>query len=277
MPGLFGRQVYLEIGPRAGGRARVVRDLRIAFRVVQTSSSGPFEATIDVFNPAPETVAAARNTSNQIRLLAGYDTVGTVFVGHALRGGVRVVHRGPDRVMTIDAQDGWRALADAKISKTYTTRTTAQEVVDEVVAQAGLPRGIIRIPGTFTFENGVVLHGSARRILDELTETINGRWAIVDGALELHDTDEPTVLGQRGPHVSVAAGNLIGSPTVRTDEAGVANYEVRSLLLPSMRPWRPFRLTAEDLRGDLVARDVVHQGDSGWDSAFYTDIVARQR
>jgi hypothetical protein len=50
---------------------------------------------------------------------------------------------------------------------------------------------------------------------------------------------------------------------------------VVSLLQPTIRPGRRFRLESRDYRGIYRAISVEHSGDSGWETDFYTRISAR--
>ncbi len=276
MPALFNRQVILQIG-QAGEQGREITGLRTYFRVQMTATSGPYEAKIRVYNPSPQTIAEARKPRAVFRLLAGYDVPVGMFRGRAVRGGVNITRQGPDTILEVEAADGWRDLADAYINISLAGRVTAQQLVDAIVDASRLPRGSIRVSSTKTWERGVSLSGYASRILDDLSLAIGSRWNVVDGQIELHPDGELVVPGQTGPVVSFEQGNLVGSPTLRANDDGTNSVEVRSLLLPGMRPFRPLRIVGRDVEADVTALDVVHEGDSGWDVAFYTDVVARPR
>lgn len=269
----YGRRVAVSIGTTAGGQARRVEGLRVEFRVIMTATSLPFEATIEIYNPAPQTIAAARARNAQVVLEAGYQAPGVVFRGEPIRGGVRVRKQGPDRILTVEAADSWKARATSWLVKSYEPQTGAGQVVADCAAALGVDVGVIRVPGDLRYPRGVSFACPACDVLDAIAEATGASWRLDGGALYLSPDDEP-IRAERGPLITPQTG-LVGSPTLREDAGGDA-IEVRSLLLPGMRPGRRFRVESESLgRGarDYTAREVMHVGDSGWDQAFYSEIL----
>lgn len=270
----FGRRVALVIGTTEGGAARRIEGLRVAFRVIMTSTSLPFEASIDVWNPSDSTVSAARDPAAQVILEAGYQQIGAVFRGEPIPGGVRAVRRGSDRVLTIEAADAWKARASAWFDRSYDAQTRAAQVVTDAAAALGVDVGAIVVPGDLRWPRGVAFAGPASEALDEIAESVGASWYIDGGALYFGADGQP-VVAERGPLITSTTG-MVGSPTLRSDGGGDV-IEVRSLLLPRMRPGRPFRVRSEAVRGDFVAREVQHVGDSGWDQPFYSEILGVPR
>ena len=269
----YQRRVAVTIGTTEGGPARRVEGLRVAFRVIMTASSLPFEASIEVYNPAPQTVAAARAPNAQIILEAGYQAPGVVFRGEPIRGGVRVAKRGPDRILTIEAADSWRQRGSAWLVKTYAPQTIAEQVIEDCAASLGVDVGRVFVFGSLIYPRGVSFSGPAAEVLDHIAESLGASWRIDGGALYFGPDDRP-VIAERGPLITPETG-LVGSPTLRAD-VGEDAIEVRSLLLPRMRPGRRFRVRSEVLGSgarDYTAREVMHVGDAGWDQPYYTEIL----
>lgn len=270
MSELFGRQVFLQIGTE-DSPGKSFRDLRISFRVDMTRAGTPNEATIAIYNVNEDTISLAQRPGAVIRLLAGYDVPRLIFRGSPVANGVRQQKQGPDRVLTIQAQDGGRELAGARVSVSFSTPTTLRQVFDEVAAQLGLPRGTIRLDDdAISYPNGVALQGTARDILDRIALSTGAHAFVRDGALHLIDADGDT--GEQAVEFSAERGNLVGSPTPKDE-----GVEVTALLEPSVRPGRPFALRSRRFNGIYVARDVSFIGDSGWDQAFYTVVTGRER
>jgi hypothetical protein len=113
--------------------------------------------------------------------------------------------------------------------------------------------------------------GSARHALATLASASGGHAFARDGVLYVIESDghtgEPYTLA---PVLSSRGGNLIGSP-MPTD-AGIA---CKCLLDPGLRPGRIFRVDASTHAGDYVARNVVFEGDSGFDAPFYATVTGR--
>lgn len=274
MSDLYGRRVALVLGTTAGGEARRIEGLRVAFRVIMTASSLPFEATINVWNPSERTISEAREPAAQVILEAGYRQPGAVFRGEPIRGGVRAAKQGPDRILTIEAADTWRARSAAWFDRSYAAQTRAVQVVTDAADALGVDVGVISVPGDLRWPRGVSFAGPASEALDEIAESVGARWYIDGGALYF-GADDAALVAETGPLISPSTG-LVGSPTLRADTGGDV-VEVRSLLLPRMRPGRPFRLRGERLRGDFVCREIQHVGDSGWDQPFYSEILGVPR
>ncbi len=251
---LYGRRAILQLGT-ANDEGKSFSDLRVTFRVVSTRKSTPNEATIQLYNPNPDTIALAQDPDAVIRLLAGYDVPQVIFTGNPTEGGVKSVKQGPDRILSIEAQDGLRAYQDARVSVSYTTETTLQQVYDTVAAAMGLPQGTIRVDESFKFTQGGVFSGYARDILDRIALSTGSGWFIRDGTLQLVGADEDT--GERAVLFSATNGNLIGSPAL--SDKGL---EVTAMLAPTIRPGMPFRVESESVSGDYTADRVEFSGDN---------------
>ena len=272
---LYGRRVAVTVGSTAGGAGRRVEGLRVAWRVIMTASSLPFEAQVEIWNPTPATIAACRAPDAQVLLEAGYDQPGVIFRGEPIRGGVRVTRRGPDTILALDLADAWRERVGAWFARDYQPQTPAVEIVGDAIAALGLAVGAVTVPGSLRYPRGISFAGPAADALDEIAESVGASWRVDGGAVYFGPDFEPSDVADVGPLLTPSTG-LVGSPTLRGDVGGDA-VEVRALLLPTMRPGRPFRVQSREITGDFVAQDVQHVGDSGFDAPFYTEIVAVPR
>lgn len=267
---LFGRQVVVQFGT-PGTTGKSFSDLRVTFRVQMSRSSTPNTGSIQIYNLNPDSIALLQKPDAVIRLLVGYDVPRLIFQGEPIKGGVKLERQGPDRILSIEAQDGGRSYREARIEVSFATQTTLRQVLDAVSAQLGLPSGTIRIDDDMRFPHGIVLSGSARDVLDRISRASGADWFVRDGVLQIVPTGGDT--GEEAILFSVAQGNLIGSPAP-TDQG----IEVRGLIEPSMRPGRVFRVDSEQYPGqDYVATDVEFVGDAGWDPTFYVTVRGRPR
>lgn len=262
----FGRQVALEFG-LPGQQGRRFRDLSVTFRVEMTQTATPNTASIVARNLGADSVALLQREGVVVRLLVGYDAPRLIFQGEPVRDGVEERYEGTDRVLSLELQDGGRVFRQTRVSVSYTTATTVGAAFDAVAAQLGLPLGTVNVSRGIDLGPGLVLHGAARDVLDQLADASGARWSIIDGVLNVVDragttTDTAVVF-------SASAGNLIGSPARK--DGGV---EVKALITPSLRPGKPFRVESTFITGDYTATEVDFLGGLR-EQDFY--VVARGR
>lgn len=263
---LLGRQVWLDIG-QAGESGRRYAGLRISFRVAMTRKREPNHAVIEVYGLAQESIGQAQRKGAVFRLFAGYDVPRQIFQGTAVKDGVAMLRRGPERTLHVEALDGGSRYQAARVDVSYTTAVSLQRVVDEVASQMDLPTGSIRIATDIEFPRGVALRGPARDVLDRIAVMSGADWWIADGALFVVPTAGD--LATSVVEVSAEAGNLIGSPTPKD-----RTIEVVALLEPGLRPGHRFSLRSRDYTGTYRIREVTFHGDSGWDRDFYATLTA---
>jgi hypothetical protein len=181
---------------------------------------------------------------------------------------VKLTHNGPDRILSIDAQDGGRKYIESYLDVSLASQVTGRQVFNRAVEAMGLPTGTIQLDDSIRFPAGFVFSGSPTEVLDRLASMSDADWYIRDGVLQFIRRGSTT--GERSLLLSATSGNLIGSPKP-TDEG----VEVVGLLDPSMRPGRKFRIESENVNGDYVATNVEFLGDSGWDNSFYVTVKGK--
>jgi hypothetical protein len=264
---LFSRQVILQLGTE-GNTGKSFRDIRVSFRVKMSRSSTPNTAAIQAWNLNAATVALLQQPRSVARLLVGYDTPQLIFQGNPVANGVTLERQGPDRVLTIEAQDGGRVYQEARVSISFATETTLRQVYDEVSRQMGLPAGTIRISEDVVFSQGLSLSGTARDVMDRIARSTGSDWFVRDGVLQLVGTSEDT--GEPAVVFSTTTGNLVGAPSRKDD-----GVEVKALIAPALRPGKKFVVESADISGTYIAGDVEFEGDSGWAQPFYVKTVGK--
>lgn len=266
---LFGRQVVVQLGS-VGGTAREYTGLRVQFGVSMTDSSEPNTAKLQVYNLAAASVAAMQASDAVVRLLVGYASQGVprlLFQGNPIAGGVKLEQAGPDRVLSIEAQDGGREYTTTHVSESFATATTSGQMFATLADRLGWSLGNVdAVVGDVSFPHGLVLRGRAADLLDRVAAMSGARWQCRDGTLQVWPIGGST--GEAAVVFSADAGNLVGSPTVTDD-----GVEITGLLAPTLRPGKPFRVQSADVSGDYVATSVEFKGDSGFATDFY--VVAK--
>ncbi len=268
MSKLFGRQVVVEIG-EAGGVGRRFKNLRVAGRVDKSPKSGPNTAVLEIYNPSPDSIAAAQNPRALVRVMAGYDVPRLLFVGTVIKNGARIEQAGPDRILTIEAMDGGRSYQEAHVNESFSSTATMEQVLGALASRLGVQLGAVSVGDNVQFPRGLTLTGPARSVLDDLAASLGAEWSIQDGALQMLSDAEDT--GEAVVQVSSRTGNLIGTPKV-----GSEGIEITALLDGRLRPGRRLVLESREFNGVYRAREVQHVFDSGWDSSFHTVVVAKE-
>jgi hypothetical protein len=266
---LWLRQVTFQVG-QPGQKGRSVSGLRVSFQVEMSRSRTPNKAKIEVYNPAPETIAEAQKDGAVVVLYVGYDVPQAIFTGAIAKNGVQVEKAGTDRKLKIEAQDGLAAYQAAQVNVSFAAQTSLAQVLEEVATQLGLPRGSLKTNSSMVLTQGAVLAGPAREVLDRLARAQDADWFIRDGTLQVVGKEEST--GETAIVFSSSTRNLIGSPTA--GKGGRVQFV--GLISPTLRPGKPVRLASEAYQGDYTAEEVTFEGDS-MGGPFYVKVVARPR
>lgn len=266
---LFNRQVIVRLIPPGGGSARELRGLRVSFEVRMSASGTPNQGTIQIWNPAPESVSVIQQPGATIELWAGYDVPTLLFRGNPSTSGVTLTRPVPDRVLKVEAQDGGDTYSLARVTISTAAPITAEAIVAEALRQAGVPAGAVRVPPGYALPS-FTFQGALRDLMVRLAELTGAQWFLRDGAVCFLEAGGDT--GEQAIRISGQAGNLIGSPAPKD-----GSVEVKALLAPTLRPGMLFELQSLDYNGLYVASDVKFTGDSGFDTPFYMITVGAPR
>lgn len=266
----FGRVVEVHIGP-PGEQGRKITGLRTAFVASKDEDAATDRCAITLWNPSNDTIRLLETVGTYTRVLAGYGTATQIAAGDLVTDSLRVEKTGPDRIVQWSIRDGGLQLDTAYLSRAWETGTTAETVLRAVAGDAGLAVGTLpAVASTYTYPDGYVAYGSLRSVLVDVAADLGCVWVIQNNALSVY----PRGGDPRAPMAVISAqSGMIGSPVARAGK----RLEVTALLIPSMLPGLPLRVQSDVASGDLIATDVEHRGDSGYDVDFYTRIIARPR
>lgn len=243
------------------------REHRISFQVKKTADGKPNKATIQLYNPSPDTVSLVQDRAVTVQLFAGYDFPWMIFRGNPIKDGINIERGGPDRVLRMELQDGGRKLATARLDLNLSTNTTLKQALNLVAEQSGLGVGFVEDVDDFDFPYGMRLEGSPKDVLERIATISGADFSVQDGAIQIvkegNDTGEPAVL------FSTQNGNLL---KVMRKEKG--RIDMTAMLEGSIRPGRRFVVESELINGIFKAIDVEHKGDL-WDNTFETRVTAR--
>lgn len=225
------------------------------------------KASIDVYNAAPETVAAALERGAFVRLLAGYGNPGVIFEGVALRNGTRTHRSGTDRILHIEGRAGKKL--NTRVQLSYATPVALSEVLDEVVKALALPRGVVRLEREVIFPSGFQYVGDGFALINRLMNNGGAVASILDGTFQALPAARTST--QDVVVFSSKTRNLIGTPQRRNK--GV--IETTALIEPRMRPGVQYVIESENINGRHKARDVTFMGDV-YTNAYFVRCTGRQ-
>lgn len=281
MSRLFARQCVVTLGrPQTPDEfalktptALRVDGLRVVFKIDRDLQPSPNQGEITIYNLSEASRAKLEDVGQRVVLEAGYEgSVAQIFSGDVRRA--FSTKQGPDWVTKIEAGDGERAIAFARVSKSYGPGTPQADVMKDTIRALKTDPGnalekVAQMVGEFA--SGFVQHAKASTELTRLLKQQGYSWSIQDGRVE--------VLGPNGDHlpevvpVLTPETGLIGSPSIGipTKKKQAATMKCRSVLLPTLRPGQRVSLKSAAISGLFLAVKVVHAGDTHG-SDFHTDI-----
>ena len=285
--------------------------LNISFRCVKSSNNKDRknEASLEIYNLAPETRSLLEQPFVQVELRVGYvdhDSLVPLF-----RGQVRNIStskipislttkRGATLVTRLDIEELFEPMNNTAVSKTVSSGRTVREALEEIVKD--VPE-ISRSEITGTNVNrvlldGAVLAGTPRALLDKLSREYNIEYTIDQGVLYVsdlggsytEDTSRVPLIGQmsglieRPEFVNEEARRF--QRAARAAEEGVAppkeqnpkqnSLKLKVLLNPEIKAGSIFRLEFERLTGYYKVDSIEHVGEwRGQD--WYSSITCTQR
>ncbi|MFB6373825.1 MAG: hypothetical protein ABEN55_12125, partial [Bradymonadaceae bacterium] len=107
---MFDRTVKVIAGPK-GGDGVEIEGVRIDFDVKHSLNGDPNKAKLKLYNLTDDTTDIFRKDDVEVRVIAGYDNPGLIFVGGPIKDGVNDKWDGTERILEVEAQDGGREIA----------------------------------------------------------------------------------------------------------------------------------------------------------------------
>lgn len=207
----------------------------IEFECKHTTESTANEATIKIYNAAPETQKKLFVEGALIELEAGYwpdngprDT-GIIYKGQ-IRTVTTQVEDGIEVVSTINCGDGDDAISKRRTRRKHAKGTTHKDVVTALVgdmAEDGIKVGKIEVPD-FAEPRARTIDRPTARELTDIAVQHDLQWSIQDGTLNMYPSDQPL---RDKPLVLGPESGVIDTPEFTHE-----GVNVRTLMIPSLRP-----------------------------------------
>lgn len=246
--------------------------LRQAFRAEKTKSSEPNKGEVQLWALSDDSIALLSAKGAVVSVEAGYESLqnlGLLFIGDVDHVDVK------NKVTKVEAGDGSRKYRLSRVATSYATPVSLQQLLQLFAGRLGLPLRLSASVRDIRLTQGGAFVGRVSDQLDSVTKSLGLTWSIQDNVLQV--VEEGSDTGQRAVVLGPQTG-LIGEPSKNVKEKTV---QFKALLQPKLVPNRlvnlkPRALRLADFEGFYRAVKVVHQGDSGFDTPFYTDIEAKK-
>jgi len=258
------RIAEIRVGLSGAAARRWDAPVHLEAEVQLTAGSRPDTATARLWGLSPTSLQWLEQSGLVMEILSGETVAGTLFRGEVITRGVRTRIEGAEQVTEIRAADGHRIYRDATSTRSYSAGTTREQVLTDLMADAGLKRGYIAPLTPRVYPAGTAWCGRVREILDEILAPDGASWLIRDGAL--HVLAQGQVAPGNAPLITPYSG-LIGSPE-RTDKG----VRIKALLLPSLRPGGAVQVESRMVAGQYRVTKITHRiGSRGM--PWETEIV----
>lgn len=242
----------------------VIEGVRIQFSVEKDNKTTANKATVTITNLSKRTRDELADVPRRMILEAGHGgQLSTLFVGDVTAPPGNTYNNIDGEVVLL-GKDGARAMAFARVNKSYRGSPTVLKLAQEAIAAMGLrdPANL----GSYQelqeqHPNGSNLFGLASDNLTTLLKPFKLGWSIQNGKLaigkenEILDTDEILV---------DAAAGLIGSPQLTPPKkpGGKTTLALQCLLFPDLAPNRRVRVVSKFVNGVFKITGTKHNGDN---------------
>lgn len=258
-------------------------EFHIEFDINKSKETGQ-NSKITVYNISDLTrhfLNAKGNEAPLIILNAGYVSSGMnlIFQGEIMK--VNETFIGHTRKTEILLKSGFRNMTEAFTVRSYRPNTKASDIVRDVVRDLKLPEGTIYYPALdgITIQKPQVLNGKSFEILKELAKNIGAKAFIEDGTINILPDNYVQRDGKYVFEISSANGNLIGSPSTKTDTeltqenqaANRENLQVRTTLNGAYQIGNQVALSSKFYTGVYEIETIQHTGSyegSDWYSVL---------
>jgi hypothetical protein len=270
---LFNRRAAVAL--THDGASTIVRDLRVAFNVIQTLDPEPNEANVEIYGMSEASRVALPEDGVRLTLDVGYgDDLARLFAGDVIFSSTRF--EAPEVVTEIQVQDGVRGRR-AKIAKTLRRGAPARRALQELLAAMGItaPADVLARPELARpYLAGMTLTGDAGDQVTKLMRRVGLEWTVVDGELLVLSSTET-----RGEAVVISQDTgMIGSPSVGPPDkkGGPKVISAKTLVDPRVRPGGLVMIRSRTVEGLHKVVRCEHAGDTHADP-WYTTIEANPR
>ena len=244
-------------------------DVDCSFDIERTLAPEPNHISLSLYNLREEkrnqlAQLSVRQGRGRIRVEveAGYRGNNTLL----FQGDLRYAHNtreGPDWITEIEGEDGGRAHAWSRVSRSFPSGTQLSTVIESAARAMGVGVGnAVREAARASFENGgnaftegTVLSGNAGRELDRVLRSARLTYSIQNNALQVL----PRGAALQSTEVVISQNtSLVGVPRVNANQT----VDVTLLIQPDILPGRRVRLDSSVATGSYRVTNMHFRGDT---------------
>lgn len=260
----FGRKYKLTLG---GIATPPITDLRVEFKILRSLKPEANPAVITIYNLAESTRSLLSNAvaGVDVMLEAGYeDNINLIFKGHLRRVFQQQAKGSVGWMTTLRAGDGEKAMATARLNKSFKPGVTPKDIIDSLSKELGVNLGNAlkkaaagdKKGALTTYNRGYVAKGNAYDRVVQIFGDLGYTVSVQNNELQVLAADE--VLEVPAEVISPGTG-LVGS--VERGEKGAVNAV--SLLNGRLVPGARCVIDCESVKkGVFRIERVEHIGDS---------------
>lgn len=276
----YDRTGYIVIVPKTGNNAQsvTIRNLRFSFEIKRTLASdtnNPDISIVKIYNLSESTRNKIEEPDQFIQVFAGYNEA----------EGAKLIYSGDiidinkdiesvNNIVTIQAQDGGRAIREKKVSVAYGANTNVKQILKDAVNSIGLPLKLpidkLNIPD-IKITNSEAFAGNSKTLIDKYSAKAGYQWTVINGEVALIPINAAD--NSRAVLLSSKTG-LIGTPKKISIKVGKENkdgWEISSLLQSNLQIGGPVLIDSSivDSNSTFKILELYHSGDthgSDWTS-----------
>lgn len=169
------------------------RAIHINFSIEKSDSTTLNSTKIKVWNLTKSQIGILSTTGCMVTLCAGYGNSRPV-VFYGVVSNVAESLDSSDRLVTIEAVDGFLSVSETVVSVSYSRKTTCYTIFCDVAERIGI--AVVcssyakRILQTKIFTNGYSYIGYAQYVFDDIANKTSLVWSIQDGVLQMRKSTE---------------------------------------------------------------------------------------
>lgn len=243
--------------------------LRMSATAKKTKARQDDTCEVTAYGLALSDVAELQRPGALCRVYAGWGGVPTIIAtGRVIPSTLMGPRReGGDWITAWSLSDGGADVRDVSVSESWPNAVSASAVLSRVIQRSGLSSGVVQLGQDVRWASGYAAFGSVRSVLTAIAKATGSEWAIQDGAVQVW----PRGRDRRASGFVLADDSgLVDVPMLRDDGL----WELRSFLLPSIRPGDGVRVDTQEVSGAAEVVDVTHAADSHG-GGFFSDLVVR--
>lgn len=200
---LYGRKIEFF----AGSKQFIGEDFTIYFDVPFDDAEDANVATVNVYNLAEATINEFKQ-GQKIVLNAGYEgDVGAVLLGEAK--GIKTEWDGVDKITKIEVLDGSEKWLNTPIQKTYKAGIKGKQILNDILAIAGLEIGVFNLPVNKVYQGGKTIKSKLSTAIASIAKDCGAKVHVNRNKIFIRPKNEGNKMG----FVLDAEHGLIASPT----------------------------------------------------------------